>query len=121
MTQQNVTRLKVYAWDPARDRRVDAQELSALQQRAMRTAAAFGCEAGVEVMDFVASDPPRCFRLKIVVVRRDDRGQLLCHESTVVVLTNELTASVGEIVRDGAAKLAERCTSASLAGSEALR
>lgn len=106
MAQEN--RLRVYAWELARDRRVDEQELSALQQRAMRTAEAFGCEAGVEVMDFVASDPPGSLRLKIVVVRRARRGELLCHESNVVLMTNELAASVGQIVRDAAAKFAER-------------
>lgn len=108
MTQEDPTRLKGYAWELPRDPRVDEQELSALQQRAMRTAEAFGCEAGIEVTDFVASDPPGSLRLKIVVVRRTRRGELLCHESSVVLITNEHAASVGQIVRDAAAKLAER-------------
>lgn len=106
MTQQSLPRLKVYAWELARNRRVDEQEQSALQQRAMRTAEAFGCEAGIEVMDFVASDPPGSLRLKIVVVRRTRRGELLCHESNVVLMTDQHAASVALIVRDAAAKLA---------------
>ena len=108
MTQENPTRLKMYAGELAQDVRVDEQELSVLQQRAMCTAEAFGCESGVEVMDFVASDPQGSLRLKIVVVRRTRRGELLCHESNVVLMTNEHAASVGQIVRDAAAKLAER-------------
>lgn len=104
MTRENP--LKLYAWDLARDRRVEEQELSALQQRAMRTAQGLGCEAGVEVMDFVASDPPGSLRLKIVVVRRTRSGELLCQETNVVLMTNEHAASVGQIVRDAAAQLA---------------
>ena len=59
-------------------------------------------------MDFVASDPPGSLRLKIVVVRRTRGGDLLCHESNVVLMTNELATSVEQIVRDAAAKLTER-------------
>lgn len=108
MPQENPLRLNVYASELAPERRVGEEELSALQQCAMRTAVAFGCEAGIGVMDFVASDPPGSLRLKIVVVRRTRRGELLCHESNVVLMTNEHAASVGQIVRDAAAKLAER-------------
>lgn len=106
MTRENPIPLKLYAWDLARDRQVGEQELSALQQRAMRTAQAFGCEAGIEVMDFVASDPPGSLRLKIVVVRRTRKGELLCQETNVVLMTNEHVASVGQIVRDAAVQLA---------------
>lgn len=104
MTRENPTRLNLYA----RDHRGDEQELSALQQSAMRTAQALGCEAGVEVMDFVAFDPPGSLRLKIVVVRRARSGDLLCHESNVVLMTDQHAASVGQIVRDAAAKLADQ-------------
>jgi hypothetical protein len=105
MTQEN--RLRVYAWELAGDRRVDQQELRSLQQRAMHAAKAYGCEAGIEVSDFVATDPPNSLRLKIVVAWRTRRDELLWHESNVVLMTNGLAASVEQIVRD-VAKLAER-------------
>jgi hypothetical protein len=89
---------------------VNEQELITLQQRAMRAAEEFGCHAGVEVADFIASagDPPGSLRLKIVVARRSRQGKLLSHESNVVLMTNEHAASVEQIVRDAATKLAER-------------
>jgi hypothetical protein len=105
MIQEN--RLRVFAWELAEDRRVDQQELRSLQQRAMRAAKAYGCEAGIEVMDFVASDPPDSLRLKIVVAWRTRQDELLWHESIVVLMTNGLAASVEQIVRD-VAKLAMR-------------
>ena len=54
--------------------------------------------------------PPRSpgagsLRLKIVVARQ---GTLLSHESNVVLMTNEHAASVEQIVRDAAAKLAQQ-------------
>lgn len=108
MARENLSRRKAYARELAANSRVDEQELSALQQRAMRTAEAFGCEAGVEVMDFVDSDPPGSRRLKIVVVRRTRSGELLCRESNVVLMTDQYAASVGQLVSDAAAKLAEQ-------------
>jgi hypothetical protein len=89
---------------------VNEQELITLQQRAMRAAEELGCHAGVEVADFIASasDPPGSLRLKIVVARRSRQGKLLSHESNVVLMTNEHAASVEQIVRDAATKLAER-------------
>lgn len=89
---------------------VNEQELIALQQRAMRTAESYGCHAGIEVADFIDSalDPPSSLRLKIVVARRSRQGKLLSHESNVVLMTNEHAASVEQIVRDVAVKLAEQ-------------
>lgn len=75
----------------------------------MRAAEEFGCHAGVEVADLIASagDPPGSLRMKIVVARRSRQGKLVARESNVVLMTKEHTASVEQIVRDAAAKLAE--------------
>ena len=91
---------------------VNEQELSALRQRAMRAAEGYGCHAGIEVADFIASagDPPGSLRLKIVVARRSRQGNLLSRESNVVLMTKEQAASVEQIVRDVAAKLAEQAS-----------
>lgn len=87
---------------------LDEQQLSALQQRAMRIAEAYGCEAGVQVADFMASDPAGALRLQVVVAMRAPQGTLLSRESNVVLITNEHAASVEQIVRDVAAKLSRR-------------
>jgi len=87
---------------------LNEQELISLQHRVVRAAEEHGCHAGVERADFIAGDPPGSLRLKIVVARRSRQGQLLSHESNVVLMTNEHGASVEQIVRDAATKLAER-------------
>lgn len=89
----------------------------------MRTAQEFGCHAGIEVADFIASagDPPGSLRLTIVVARRSREGKLFSHESNVVLMTNEHAASVEQIVRDAAAKLAKHCQGQSPAVNLAAR
>lgn len=74
----------------------------------MRAAEAYGCEAGVQVADFMASDPPGSLRLQVVVARRAPQGTLLSRECNVVMMTNEHAASVEQIVCDVAAKLSLR-------------
>jgi hypothetical protein len=92
---------------------MNEQELTALRQRAMRAAEAYGCLAGIEVADFLdsADDPPSSLHyLKIVVARRSASGELLSHESNVVLVTDDYGASVEQIVRQAAAELLEsRC------------
>ena len=85
------------------------QELEALRQRAMRAAEAYGCHAGIEVVDFLdsADDRPGSLHLKIVVVRRSTSGELLSHESNVLLVTDDYGASVEQIVRQRAAELAK--------------
>jgi hypothetical protein len=89
---------------------VNEQELMTLRQRAMRAAEAYGCHAGIEVADFLdsADDPPGSLHLKIVVARRSASGELLSHESNVLLVTDDYGASVEQIVRQAAAELAER-------------
>jgi hypothetical protein len=86
------------------------QELEALRQRAMRAAEAYGCHAGIEVVDFLdsADDPPGSLHLKIVVARRSASDRLLSHESSVLLGAGDLAASVERIVRQVAAELAEQ-------------
>ena len=86
------------------------QELEALRQRAMRAAEAYGCHAGIEVVDFLdsADDPPGSLHLKIVVARRCASDRLLSHESSVLLGAGDLAASVERIVRQVAAELAEQ-------------
>jgi len=85
---------------------MNEQELMALRQRAMRAAEAYGCHAGIEVEDFL--DPPgSLLYLKIVVARRSASGELLSHESNVVLVTDDYGASVEQIVRQAAAELLE--------------
>jgi hypothetical protein len=89
---------------------MNEQELMALRQRAMRAAEAYGCHAGIEVADFLdsADDPPGSLHyLKIVVARRSASGELLSHESNVVLVTDDYGASVEQIVRQAAAELLE--------------
>ena len=88
---------------------MNEQEQSALQQRAKRAAESYGCHAGIEVADLIASagDPPGSLRLKIVVARRTRQGKLISRESNVVLVTNEHAASIEQIVRDAAAELAQ--------------
>ena len=114
MTQESLKHLSVSASEIAQELRgtvgVDEEELSALRQLAMRAAKLHGCEAGVEMADSIASvgDPPGSLRLKIVVAHRSRQGELLSHESNVVLMTSGYAASVAQIVRDAAVKLAER-------------
>jgi hypothetical protein len=91
---------------------VNEQEIIALQRHANRAAEEFGCHAGIQVADFIASagDPPGSLRLKIVVAHRTREGKLLSHESNVVLMTEEHAESVERIVRDAAAKLTEAVT-----------
>ena len=85
---------------------MNEQELISLQHRVIRAAEEHGCHASVEVADFIAGDPPGSLRLKIVVARRSRQGQLLSHESNVVLMTNEDAASVERMVRDAAGLMA---------------
>jgi hypothetical protein len=89
---------------------MDEQELEELRQRAMRAAEAYGCHAGIEVADFLdsAEDSPSSLHLKIVVARRSASGELLSHESNVLLRAGDLAASVERIVRQAAAELAEQ-------------
>lgn len=89
---------------------MDEQELKALRQRAMLTAEAYGCHAGIEVMDFLdsAHDPPVSLHLKIVVARWSASGQLFSREFNVLLRTGDLPASVEWIVRRAAAELVAR-------------
>ena len=66
-----------------------------------------GRHAGIEVTDFIAGDPPGSLRLKIVVARRSRQGKLLSHESNVLLVTGDHAASVEQVVREAAAKLAQ--------------
>jgi hypothetical protein len=85
---------------------MNEQELMALRQRAMCAAEAYGCHAGIEVADFL--DPPgSLLYLKIVVARRSASGELLSHESNVVLVTDDYGTSVEQIVRQAAAELLE--------------
>jgi hypothetical protein len=88
---------------------MNEQELMALRQRAMRAAEAYGCHAGIEVADFLdsANDPPGSLHLKLVVARRSASGELLSHESNVLLGAGDLAASVEQIVRQTAAELAK--------------
>ena len=76
----------------------------------MRSAADYGCEGGVEVEDFfgAAGYPPGTLRLKVVVARRSTRGELLSRESNRIMVTRDPATAVEQIVRELAAKLAER-------------
>ena len=87
--------------------RMDEKELKALRKRAQRAAAAYGCHAGIEVMDFLdsADDPPGSLHLKVVVARRAASGQLFSRESNVLLGAGDLAASVERIVRQAAAEL----------------
>ena len=89
---------------------MNEQELVALVQRAMRAAEAYGCHAGIEVANFLdsADDPPSSLHLKIVVARRSASGELLSHESNVLLGAGDLAASVERIVRQAAAELVEQ-------------
>ena len=86
------------------------EELKALRQRAMSAAEAYGGHAGIEVMGFRPSvnDPPGSFHLKIVVARRSASGELLSHESNVLLGARDLAAAVERIVHEAAAELAEQ-------------
>jgi hypothetical protein len=96
-----------------RGQRMDEQELQALRQLAMLAAEAYGCHAGIEVMDFLDStdDPPASLHLKIVVARRSASGQLFSRESNVLLGAGDLAASVERIVRQAAAELSGRTPS----------
>jgi hypothetical protein len=76
----------------------------------MRAAEAYGCQAGIEAVDFLdsADDPPSSLHLEIVVARRSASGELLSHESNVLLEAGNHAASVERIVRQAAAELAER-------------
>ena len=85
---------------------MNEQELISLQHRVIRAAEEHGCHASVEVADFIAGDPPGSLRLKIVVARRSRQGELLSHESNVVLMTNEHAVSLERMVRDAAGLMA---------------
>jgi hypothetical protein len=90
---------------------VNEEEVIALRKLAMSAAEACGCHAGIEIADFLASagDPAGSIRMKIVVARRSPRGELLSHESNVVIVTGDLAETVERIVRHAATKLTKRC------------
>jgi hypothetical protein len=85
------------------------EEFAELRQLAMAAAEPYGCHAGVELADFLASDVQLGgIRLKIVVAKRSASGALLTRESNVRLERHEAATAVEGIVRAAAAQLAKQ-------------
>jgi len=85
------------------------EEFAELRQRALAAAEAYGCHAGVELADFLASDVQLGgIRLKVVVAKRSASGELLTRESNLRLERQDVATAVEEIVRAAATQLAKR-------------